>query len=144
MSEEKLEKYGPGPWVDEPDHVEWRHAGFVCMIHRNEMGVLCGYVGVPEGHPWHGQGYDRVDAQVHGGLTYADHCAGHICHVPEEGEPDSVWWLGFDCAHAGDLLPRATRLFAGRDHFNGDTYKDVVYVKAEVQELAEQAAKAAS
>ena len=28
-----------------------------------------------------------------------------ICHIPDQGEPDDVWWLGFDCLHGGDLAP---------------------------------------
>lgn len=33
---------------------------------------------------------------VHGGLTYSDRCHDDICHVPAPGEPDDVWWFGFD------------------------------------------------
>src|SRR5215510_304522 len=32
--------------------------------------------------------------------------ARHICHTPSPGEPDNVWWLGFDCCHLGDLYPK--------------------------------------
>ena len=28
-----------------------------------------------------------------------------ICHVTEPGDAEPVWWFGFDCAHAGDLMP---------------------------------------
>lgn len=45
----------PGPWDDEPDHLEFRHAGFDCVIHRvPHGGHLCGYVGLPIGHPLFG------------------------------------------------------------------------------------------
>lgn len=105
--------WGEGPWTDEPDRANWvdPETDLDCMIVRNRFGALCGYVGVPEGHPWFGLDYDRVhekiglDAvQVHGGLTYAAPCEGEICHVPEPGRPE-VWWLGFDCAHAFDYVP---------------------------------------
>ena len=33
--------------------------------------------------------------RVHGGLTYA------ADHAPY-GEPDGLWWFGFDCAHGGE------------------------------------------
>jgi len=64
-------------------------------------------VAVPPGHPFHGKGWKEVEdhLEIHGGITYAEACAGHICHVPEPGEPDNVWWLGFDCAHAFDRRP---------------------------------------
>lgn len=150
-----------GPWTDEPDHVEFRHEGLPCILHRSPAsGAWCGYVGVPPGHPWHGLGYDYVDADAHGGLTYADACRGPVCHVPAPGEPDDVWWLGFDCAHAGDFAPMLSALVAavGRPRrpyvhekalaFEAanprsiavDVYRDVAYVRRETEALAEQAA----
>lgn len=95
-----------GPWDDEPDRVEWRSHGYPALIVRSETsGSLCGYVGVQPGHPAHGKHRDEVDVTTHGGLTYSDACRGDICHVPAPGEPDDVWWLGFDTAHAGDYAP---------------------------------------
>lgn len=86
---------------------------------------------------------------VHGGLTYADFCddGGKICHVPLEGEPEKVWWFGFDCAHAWDLSPRMEAfqktvvpelgVLLSRAH-RSDVYRDVDYVTKEVQQLADQ------
>jgi hypothetical protein len=67
--------------------------------------------------------------------------ASGICHIPGEGEPDDVWWLGFDCAHSGDFLPRHHR----PDDIVRDweTYKDWTYVEAEVTDLARQLKDAA-
>lgn len=139
-----------GPWDDEPDRLEWRTPaapGFACLIVRGRVGALCGYVGVPPGHPAHGQDRDGAvlhDVFVHGGLTFAGPCQteGHaderICHVPEPGESDDVWWLGFDCAHAGDISPGLGIGRAGI--FPGDVYRDVAYVRAEVVGLALQLA----
>jgi hypothetical protein len=146
-----------GPWDAEPDRVEWPTAvGYTGLIVRNDLGNLCGYVAVVPGHP----AYERTwmsadcyelgddgkldyqrqkanpvsDLSVHGGITYADHCAGRICHLPAPGEPDNVWWLGFDCAHSGDLVPNMHR------HFPHDWghYRDVAYVRTEVESLAAQ------
>jgi hypothetical protein len=65
-----------GPWQNEPDKAQWidKATGYDCLIVRNHSGAWCGYVGVPEGHPCHGKGYDDVDVDVHGGLTFADSC----------------------------------------------------------------------
>ena len=151
--------WGEGPWADEPDKRQWAAevTGFPCLIVRGPMGALCGYVGVPASHPAHGHNYasygygddgERLprsaldeainDLEAHGGLTFADGC-GHgadeskgICHVPGPGEPDDVWWFGFDCAHAGDLTPRCD---AGRG-----MYRDVAYVTGECASLAKQLA----
>lgn len=142
----------PGPWQDEPDKIQWIDPAtdLDCLISRGPSGALCGYVGVPPGHPWHGMDYDRIDVDVHGGLTYADACdeGGHICHVPAPGRPKDVWWLGFDCAHAFDLCPRYEDLYKDRPWLSPvcttplGVYRDVAYVRAEVTGLARQVADA--
>jgi hypothetical protein len=141
----------PGPWQDEPDKVQWidEASGLDCLIVRNHVGALCGYVGVPPGHTWHGQDYDDVPADVHGGLTYANRCQEDqehgICHIPEPGRPDDVWWLGFDCAHFGDLAPGvdANVRKLGLSE-RGGIYRDLAYVRAQVAYLARQAVTAES
>lgn len=113
MTREEIEAYkvdrtdwGPGPWDGEPDRLDFEHAGLPCLLRRGPVGAWCGYAGVPPGHPLHGVGYDEAPAlEVHWGLTFAGGCEGTICHVPKPGEPDNVWWLGWDCAHAGDYAP---------------------------------------
>jgi hypothetical protein len=135
-------KWGHGPWQHEPDRIEWRHLGLPCLIARNSGGGnLCGYVGVPPGHPWHGKDYSDLDnVDVHGGLTYSRGCAevGAVCHVPAPGEPDGIWWLGFDCAHSGDSRPGWADHFKFQEEYS--VYRDVEYVRREVERLAEQAA----
>jgi hypothetical protein len=210
--------WGDGPWMTEPDRVEWRHAGLPCLALRNQMGVWCGYAAVPPGHPWHGVHYSacaegcppdpvlpleerypisedmtpaerefcarlraldaRAEAiggifsptqwrrehpsygcddhspesriEVHGGLTYSDFCHGDICHVPEPGEPDDVFWFGCDFGHAFDYCPgmRAHLTPSERtpyDHARAcggraDVYRTLDYVRGEVNRLAEQLA----
>lgn len=153
--------WGEGPWQEEPDKVQFADeaTGLPCLIKRQpSLGHLCGYVGVPPGHPAYEVDYDDVRVPsgdedgwpvVHGGLTFSDHCrpgpeAEAICHVPAPGEPDDVWWLGFDCAHGGDLAPgmRAALVAAGSalSGYPGDTYRDIEYVRAETARLAQQLA----
>jgi hypothetical protein len=142
----KRDDWGTGPWDTEPfDRAEWRDekTGLPCLAHRNRSGAWCGYVAVPPGHPAHGKEYGDVDASAHGGLTYADKCSGAICHVAKPGEPDDVWWLGFDCAHLGDMSPGMAALT--RKHnlprmADNETYKTFEYVKSECARLAEQLA----
>jgi len=68
-----------GVWDHEPDKVQWQDedTGLPCLIVRNPVGALCGYVGVPEGRPCHGKEYDTVDVECHGGLTFAGPCQIH-------------------------------------------------------------------
>jgi hypothetical protein len=134
-----------GPWRDEPDKKQWRDpaTGLACLVVRSEgTGALCGYVGLPPGHPLYGRDWDELNVGVHGGLTFADSCRpgadeGHgICHRPGPGEPDHVWWLGFDCSRARDLAPL---LSPGWSSARVElTYRDLAYVEGEVTRLAAQ------
>lgn len=134
--------WGLGPWQDEPDRVDFIHSGFACFAKRGPLGQWCGYVGVPRESPLYGKPYHDVNFDVHGGLTYADKCDGEICHAPEPGMPDDVWWLGFDCAHSGDLVPgmEAFRRKASFPSPDWETYKDLAYVSSQIRSLAEQLA----
>lgn len=149
------EMWGEGPWDKEPDRVSWvdPETGLPCIIRRGPMGSWCGYVGVPKAHPLFGEDYFDLDIDVHGGLTYAamcgdDHCRG-VCHEAD----DEAWWFGFDCAHAGDLIPKleATMRMIDKErplpkgwqqwkYEYPDTYKDMFYVMSETKDLADQLA----
>lgn len=137
MHTDRFESFGPGPWHDGPNHLAFEHAGMPCIIHRGPVGAWCGYVAVPPGHPWHGKEMfdDALDARAHGGVTYTNTCSGEVCHVAKPGEPDDVWWIGFDCAHSGDLSPSDTRLYG----FSYGVYRDQRYVTEQTKDLAEQA-----
>lgn len=153
--------WGDGPWQGEPDKASWtdEETGLPCLVVRGPSGALCGYVAVSEGHPWFekpygGGGWDDQTApdcviDVHGGLTFSDlgdegrpESEG-ICHVPEEGQPDHVWWFGFDCAHAWDITPGSNaRLREHAPHLAhpapDEVYRDLGYVRREVERLARQ------
>jgi len=141
-----------GPWDGEPDKAQWpdEATGLPCLIVRNRMGGLCGYVGVPSGHPWHGKHYDDVTPypDVHGGLTFSDRCQpengrgeARVCHTPAEGEPDDVWWLGFDCLHYQDAYPSQSEYGYVSSE---EVYRTIGYVREQVTGLAAQAAEAVS
>lgn len=156
----------PGPWDDEPDRMQWTDeaTGLVCLARRQpNSGHWCGYVGVDAEHPLNGKGYSEcwlaepcgdvycdhgpmylVD--VHGGITYADGCDDDptegVCHLPEPGEPDHLWWFGFDCAHYCDLRPAAPLLPGFTDDHDdlSLTYRTLDYVRSECARLAAQLA----
>ncbi len=138
-----------GPWDREPDKAQWEDeaTGLTCLAVR-ASAHWCGYVGVPENHPLFGKGYNDVDFDVHGGITFADACQegegeARICHTPESGQPDKVWWFGFDCAHAGDLRPVDTDAYHQVNlmfpHAEGyGIYRTLDYVREECKLLAAQ------
>lgn len=136
-----------GPWDNEPDRIAWTDpdTGYPSLMRRNQFGSWCGYVAVPPGHTAHGRDFNTLEVEVHGGLTYGaeffkDPGKG-VCHVPAEGEPDNVWWLGFDCGHAGDdnwMVQDHLKGYPRGDEPWHPTYRDVNYVRQEVSRLAQQ------
>lgn len=87
-------------------------------------GAVNGYVRIPEGHPWHGLGYDDIDVEVHGGLTYAN-----------DG------WVGFDTLHGGDCWPGSPRYHREDEWAHHWTEAEVV---EETRALARRVAEAVS
>jgi hypothetical protein len=141
--------WGDGPWQAEPDKVQWRDeaTGLPCLAKRGNphFGNWCGYVGVPEAHPLFKT--DGEGLVVHGGITFTGTCddgpeAETICHIPEPGEPDHVWWFGFDCGHFRDFMPGLRAIEIGRGYEplpEPDViYKDLGYVVRECEDLARQ------
>lgn len=141
MTEHVVDRTGwpSGPWDDEPDQLEWQLADppyWLGLILRNDHGALCGYVGIPPEHPFHGRhwhGDDPIGSlHVHGGVTFTGPYA----------KDARVWWLvGFDCGHVFDDSPMMMLLAAqvGRRLTHGH-YRTVEYVRAEVESLATQLA----
>lgn len=130
-----------GDWVDNV-------SGYRCLVLVGPVGALNGYVEVPESHPWFGVHYgEHLDPtcgtdwcwehtpeaaiSVHGGITYAN---------TGEGFPIEMtgWWFGFDCAHAGDLVPSSAKY--GGAHPD-DVLRGPEWVAAETSRLAHQLAK---
>lgn len=148
---------------NEPDYFNGTAHGLATHAERNSRKAWCGYVEVPAVHVLFGKDYDSrwlvdrsalelgklgpiavlceamrfddgaasldVILDVHGGITFAR---------PAYWTEPRGWWLGFDCSHSGDASPydqyRSTFL---RDK---GTYRDLDYVKAEIESLARQIA----
>lgn len=104
----KIEHFGHGDWVEEPDIIDFTYKGMDCCIVRTVLdepmtkdkcyfgGLLCGYVKIPEGHPYfRHKGYD-LDIDCHGGITF--------------NEAHEEHWVGFDCGHSTDRVPTMEHL----------------------------------
>jgi hypothetical protein len=158
--------WGAGKWADEPDKAQWTDGitGLSCLAVRTSgPGHWCGYVGVPAGHPLYGHDWQDDDSPVRllrvhdGGVNHSAPCAEdsdipmeqRICHIPEPGQPDDVWWFGFHCAYGDDFAPGQvptmkscgvdTALLEGLSVGSDDReYRDLDYVRSQCAHLAEQ------
>lgn len=140
----------PKPWETEPSYLKYRDAatGLLCVIRRTDMGHLCGYVRLPHGrirlqrHTWHWNGRNRTAwdmpgqnrIKVHGGITFTSNSG---LRRPTGGTLDGRW-VGFDCAHADDLVPGMAALVPSLER---GTYRDISFVKQELARLAKQIAR---
>lgn len=124
-------RWGDGPWQHESDRECFEAHGLRCIVGRSATtGALCGYVRLPKGHPWARLDAERIDVDTYGGITFAETIGAYR-------------WLGFDCAHYRDRMPaiEATlRSLSGRHEPQGERYRDLAWVRAETEHLAEQVA----
>jgi len=145
------------------------HQGFDFMCTASDSGYRCGYVRIPEGHPLFGLGYTdpapgiswedlkgemfgkrgflsvlvanerespslRLVFDVHGSLTFSDRFRG-------DGPPG--WWIGFDCAHAGDdndvhIMSESFRKIYEKFGTHGGIVRTTEYVETECRSLVDQ------
>lgn len=67
----------------------------IAVVWHPDGKYRCGYVLIPMWHKLYEEDYNHIDGiQCHGGLTYSGHYL--------LGKEYRGWWIGFDCAHAGD------------------------------------------
>ena len=150
-SGQKLEWWGYGEWVEEPDEIKFEHAGFQCVVVRMAIqegfrdtthifgGYLCGCVFIPIDHPFAVE--SPIDVNVHGGIS-----------LSKPFIEQDIWAIGFDCAHSMDIVPSMIKLIRGmyeqlkdanpetaRIKTPGQEYRNVKYVIDETKSLAEQA-----
>lgn len=109
---------------------DFQYKGYICQIRRigiQYSGHLCGYIQIPKGHQLHHKSYDEIEKYydyelpAHGGLTFS-------------GSFDNANWIGFDCAHLGDLQP----MYHDENlsfRSAGDTYKNMEYVENNIKQI---------
>lgn len=69
----------------------------------------CGYVRVPEDHPYYEKNYNDCNIDCHWGLTYG---RPYLC--TSNGTQESGWWIGWDYAHCDDYCGYMTYDFGIR------------------------------
>jgi hypothetical protein len=116
------------------NETEFEASGYRCkvVLYEDSIGQMkwfCGYVGLPKSHPAAGKDYDDIEVDVHGGLTFAKEGNDKDARWPD----NNLYWVGFDCAHAGDYTGSMFGYSEIRErHW---TLEDV---KAETEKLAAQ------
>jgi len=104
--------------------------GYKCRIWRNpHAGNLCGYVFLPDSSSLYEARYTDDDFPlfcVHGGINFSSWL-------------DGQWAIGFDCAHAWDMVPARDLHPEFEAFFGGETvYRDREYVQKELENLCKQ------
>ena len=138
-------EWGPGPWQDEEDAVHWTDdaTGYACMVLRGPVGSLCGHVGVPAEHRFHGASYNTVIPETDATRAALERPIGNMGPMTIftaslagegsirldvlfdvhgsltysgkrlDGVEDDRHWFGFDCGHSGDLSPQLSATMRG-------------------------------
>ena len=116
----------------EGDENSFEYKGYKCHIRRVGMpyrGHLCGYIEIPADHELYEMDYDEIEDKyqgllpAHGGLTFSDFI-------------DNNYWIGFDCAHYGDLDPVYIK---GFENFRDKqvVYRDMDYVAKNIKQTVD-------
>lgn len=78
----------------------WYRNGLMCCMREGVFGCPCGYVRLPKSFLDYELSKLRKELEgmvfIHGGIT-------HLGRLKEVGDDPSIW-VGFDMAHAGDIV----------------------------------------
>jgi len=153
--DDKLKWWGYGEWVEEADNVYFTHNEIECHVIRSAHkesnaqnfhifgGHLCGYCRIPKDHPYYEKEYEEMNIDVYFALTFGEFL-------------NNEYWIGFDCAHACDIIPSMQYLEKSNPGLieikkkckellkkinindNPKTYKNMNFVIEECKSIAEQ------
>lgn len=82
--------------------------------HTNGYGWGNGYVKIIPSHKDYGKGYDDIDVNIHGGLTFSE-------IIQSGDEWPEGHWVGFDTSHSNDnpeVWPKSAVLDETKDLFS--------------------------
>lgn len=153
-------------FFDEPDFYDGCAFGLPLHMRRNPAKAWCGYVGVPNSHPFSGKNSsDRVACdrsnilikdqspialfceafKEDDGCTALDillDCPGGVTWANSQvpwGGLKGYWYFGFDCSHYNDLSPKdIIQEMAEGTSWREGTYRDFDFVLRACRKLAEQ------
>lgn len=89
-TDEKLNRFGYGEWIEEEDERRFIYRGIGCFILRLQLGHLGGYCRLPDDHPWRKEDKLFFDSlNIHSSVYFF-----------QKG------WIGFASESLSDLIPR--------------------------------------
>lgn len=99
----------------------------MAIVRSTFYGSLCGFIGVPKGHPAYENDSVWDEIPVHGGWTPQS-----TVNALTRDHKDH-YWKRFDCDHASDYKPyRDSRAGAP------ENYKNIDFVKAEIERVCDK------
>ena len=130
----------------------WGYRNMQCSVIHTTLGHRCGYVVVPDNMEVPRElvdeeaGWDYVDLNVHGGITFEEDTKfkmgtrSEVCGIMVGGDTKI---LGFDCAHAYDNSDEKLTIkrFGGcgmPSFSNNGTIKTQPYCEAECRSMVDQ------
>lgn len=123
------------------------YRGTEYVVCTNGMGAFCGYIKIPDGHPWNRlvdktskytfpkkyggrthtcyDGYDDIPLDVHGGPTFSR-------RISKKNEEEWPWvqgfsegaWVGWDYSHYDDFVPGLSGFRRGKKWTRGEVEKE--------------------
>ena len=100
-------------WIDELTGF-YRGFEYLCVA-RVDKGFRCGYVKIPEGHPYYeNREFTKfnVGYEINWGLTFSGRLKNH-----------NGWWIGFDCNHINNSFdPQIIR-----DNYPEETARQIIH-----------------
>lgn len=133
-------------WLTEQNLKEFTYKGVNCLIVRNSIFKhLNGYIECQDD----AMKEKLRDLTAHGSWTYEEK------RNPTSNKKSSHVWIGFDCAHANDLLPGISELLNHEEFKNlskelsrielllnsdakNKTYRNMAYVEKTIKDLIDQ------
>lgn len=148
---------GNDPWNNEENRYSFYYKGYLCLILRNHLGSLCGYVGVTSTNVFY-QAEPPMDLIVYGNISYAGYGDTETIGAPwfqrpiTDAEGRTLWWVGFTCSSSDDFCPAFAE--SVKDAVEKETpyipasmggiageYKDLSFVIEELVVLVDQIAE---
>jgi hypothetical protein len=125
-----VEHYVLNPeWTREPSHKQFKYRSYLCIIIRDSLGILHGYVGLPSYVEYRDEHLLR-GVSPHNGLSLEGKGKGDL---PLYDGTQELYWIGFHCGGKDDLIP----LFASTN-YKGKTYKNMLFVEREIKNMVDQ------